>query len=82
MGMSQPLMISIIAKSSGNRQGRAVGLRTTTNRLIQVIVPITMGGLTQAVGIEWSFFVTGTVLAAMMVPAYLAMRRAGLHRPS
>lgn len=80
MGMSQPLMISIIAKASGSRQGRAVGLRTTTNRLLQLIVPIVMGGLMQAVGIKWSFFITGAAVGAMLIPAFLAMRRAGLHR--
>jgi MFS family permease len=78
MGMSQPLMISIMAKSSGSRQGRAVGLRTTTNRLITVVVPIAMGGLMEAFGIAMSFYITGAIVAAMMLPALWAMRRAGL----
>jgi MFS family permease len=80
MGMSQPLMISIMSKSSGSRQGHAVGLRTTTNRLIGVIVPIGMGALMQVVGIELAFYVTGGVLMLMLVPALSTMRRAGLVR--
>lgn len=78
MGMSQPLMISIMAKSSGSRQGRAVGLRTTTNRLITVVVPVAMGGLMEVFGIALSFYITGAVIAALMLPALLTMRRAGL----
>jgi hypothetical protein len=80
MGMSQPLMISIMSKSSGSRQGHAVGLRTTTNRLIGVIVPIGMGALMQVVGIELAFYITGAVLMLMLVPALSTMRRAGLVR--
>ena len=78
MGMSQPLMISLMAKSSGGKQGRAVGLRTTTNRLIGVIVPIGMGALMQVVGIEMAFYLTGAALMAMLLPAFFAMRRAGI----
>jgi MFS family permease len=78
MGMSQPLMISIMAKSSGSRQGRAVALRTTTNRLITVVVPVAMGGLMEAFGIAMSFYITGAIVAAIMLPALWAMRRAGL----
>lgn len=67
MGLSQPLMISILAQSAGKgNQGKGVGLRTTANRLTSLSVPIVMGAVVELVGLEWSFLVIGGVLTAAM----------------
>jgi MFS family permease len=80
MGMSQPLMISILAKSSAvDIQGRAVGLRTTMNRLATVVVPVGMGALMEVVGIEMSFYITGALLLLLLAAPLAAMRRARRH---
>jgi MFS family permease len=78
MGVSQPVMISIMSKASGTRQGHAVGLRTTTNRLIAVFIPISMGALMEVFGLEMSFYIIGFLISTLMIPTLIAMRRAGL----
>jgi MFS family permease len=81
MGMSQPLMISIMSKSSGEaKQGQAVGLRTTMNRLATVITPIFMGGIMEVAGIEMSFYITGAILTLLCLAPLWGMIKAGLHR--
>lgn len=72
MGLSQPLLISIMAKSAGRNQGKGVGLRTTANRVAVLVIPIVMGGIAEVLGIEASFYVTGGVLIAVLV--WLALR--------
>jgi MFS family permease len=82
MGVSQPVMISIMSKASGTRQGHAVGLRTTTNRLLAVIIPIAMGALMEVFGLAMSFYIIGSLIGALMIPTWMAMRRAGLSTPA
>lgn len=66
MGLSQPLMISIMSQSVGRAdQGKAVGLRTTTNRLASVLIPITMGAVIEVTGIETGFLIIGGILLAL-----------------
>ncbi len=75
MGLSQPLMISIMSQSAGRtNQGRAVGLRTTTNRLASVLIPIAMGAVIEVTGIESGFLIIGGILLALcllLIPAAL-----------
>ncbi len=75
MGLSQPLMISIMSQSAGRTaQGRAVGLRTTTNRLASVLIPIAMGAVIEVTGIENGFLIIGGILLALcllLIPAAL-----------
>ncbi|MFM1813634.1 MAG: hypothetical protein RLZ98_329 [Pseudomonadota bacterium] len=67
MGLSQPLMMTILAAAAGSgRQGKAVGLRTTANRVGSMIVPILMGAVAEVAGIEASFYIIGGVLLALM----------------
>lgn len=67
MGLSQPLMISILSQSAGKgNQGKGVGLRTTANRLTSLSVPVVMGAVVELVGLEWSFLVIGGALTAAM----------------
>ena len=67
MGLSQPLLISLMAKSSGKNQGKGVGLRTTANRLAVLITPVIMGIVAEAFGIEASFYITGAVLVVVLL---------------
>ena len=65
--MSQPLLISLLAQSAGDDQGKAVGLRTTVNRLAILGVPVIMGAIAEVLGIAASFYVVGGFLIALMV---------------
>ncbi len=77
MGLSQPLMISILAKAAGEgRQGKGVALRTTANRLASLVVPIVMGLVMEMVGIEASFYIVGGILVLGMLAVALHVRRA------
>jgi len=67
MGVSQPLLISIMAMSAGESQGKAVGLRTTVNRLAILAVPVAMGAVAEFVGIAASFYLVGGFLIALML---------------
>jgi predicted MFS family arabinose efflux permease len=76
MGLSQPLMISMLAQAAGQGdQGKAVGLRTTANRLASSTIPILMGAVVELVGIENGFYVFGAILLALMVPILLHVAR-------
>ncbi len=75
MGLSQPLMISILAQNAGSgNQGKGVGLRTTANRLTSLTVPVAMGAVVEVVGLEWSFLVVGGALIAGMLAIALHVR--------
>ncbi len=75
MGVTQPLMISILSLNAGDgNQGKGVGLRTTANRLTSLLVPVIMGGVVEMVGIEWSFLVVGGALVALMLLIALYVR--------
>jgi predicted MFS family arabinose efflux permease len=68
LGISQPLEIAITSRALGaNMQGTGVGLRTTVNRLASTVVPMSMGGIADVVGVEDSFLVMGVILLAVMV---------------
>ncbi|MEE8515273.1 MAG: MFS transporter [Alphaproteobacteria bacterium] len=67
LGLSQPLMVSILLKSAGpGAQGKSVGLRTTANRAAQTILPVLMGAIAEMVGIANSFYVIGGVLLILV----------------
>jgi len=64
-GLSQPVMFGILARAvSPSQQGTSIGLRTTSNRLATVIVPLVMGVTADAVGIAYSFYLVGGILIA------------------
>ncbi len=68
LGISQPLMISILAKASGsNVQGTSVGLRNTANRLAGVIVPFIMGVLIELFGMANGFYAIGMIVVVMLI---------------
>jgi MFS family permease len=66
-GLSQPLLISMVLRASGDvGQGKAVGMRGTCNRVASVAAPILMGALAELVGIENSFYLIGAVITVLM----------------
>lgn len=73
-GMSQPLVITLTSKViSRDSQGKAVGLRTTANRLGATFMPVAMGAVVQWAGLAASFYITGgTVLALLAIVALWA----------
>ena len=73
-GLSQPVMFGILARAVDPAlQGTSIGLRTTSNRLATVLVPLVMGIVADAVGIEKSFYWTGGVLigCCAIVPLFV-----------
>ncbi len=76
MGMSQPLMISILSRATGREsQGKSVGLRATANRLTATFLPIVMGGIVEIAGLEASFLIIGAVLVALMALLAVHVKR-------
>ena len=75
-GLSQPVMFGILARAvDPGLQGIAVGLRTTSNRLATVVVPLIMGFVADAVGIAYSFYLVGGTLIAGCLILALFVRR-------
>ncbi len=67
LGISQPLMISILGRSlDADSQGKGVGLRTTANRVMNTIVPPAAGAIVQFAGLENSFYIIGAVAVGLM----------------
>ncbi len=65
MGISQPLMLSILAEAVGpGFLARGAALRTTANRVAASVTPITMGAVAHFAGLAASFHVTGAILLA------------------
>jgi len=68
LGISQPLMISILAKASGSKvQGTSVGLRNTANRLTGFIIPLLMGVLIDLVGLANGFYAIGIIVVGLLI---------------
>lgn len=77
MGLSQPLMLSILVDAAGRgSQGKGVALRTTANRAASALTPITMGAIAGFAGLELSFLIMGALLslATLGVAAYVWRR--------
>ncbi|MEE8515512.1 MAG: MFS transporter [Alphaproteobacteria bacterium] len=66
MGIGQALLISVLASSAGEAQGKAVGLRTTANRISVMVIPVIMGAVIEVFGLANSFYIVGVVLMALM----------------
>lgn len=72
MGVTQPLLISLLVQAAPNSRGKAVGLRTTVNRVAILVIPILMGAVAEVFGIAASFYVVGGLL--MVVTLVTAIR--------
>ena len=69
-GINQPLMYSILGRSS-TRHGASIGLRSAVVRLASIVTPAAMGIAAETWGIETSFYVIGAVL--LLASAALAV---------
>lgn len=79
MGISQPLMLSILVDAAGRgSQGKGVALRTTANRVAGAVTPAAMGAIAGVAGLEASFLIMGALLsvATAAVSAYVWRRPA------
>jgi len=75
-GASMTLMISITAQSAGTGdQGKGVALRITANRLTSMLVPVIMGAVVEAVGLEYAFYVMGAGAIALLAVVALVTAR-------
>ena len=75
MGINQPILLSMLSSSvSYEYQGMSVGLRTTTNLVAGVSIPILMGFVSELGGISESFYVTGATLLAATALVAVATR--------
>lgn len=78
-GIVQPLMISIPAKAVPKEsQGASVGLRISLNRLVQTLLPLMMGGVAHAIGLEASFVVIGGLLLLIVGGVMIELSRRGM----
>jgi len=76
LGISQPLMISILGQSLGSgSHGKGVGLRTTANRVTNTFLPPAAGGVAQVAGLENSFYLIGAATVAVLAMVALHARR-------
>jgi predicted MFS family arabinose efflux permease len=76
MGVSQPLMLSILANAAGaGSLGVGAALRTTVNRLSSGLTPIAMGYTAHFFGLRDSFLIIGAVLMVGMLAVAEAVRR-------
>ena len=70
LGLSQPLMISILSKAAGPKaQGVSVGLRTAINSLTSMMLPVIMGAVATLYGLEESFIILGAAILLLCAAA-------------
>ncbi len=78
VGMSMPLMFSIMAKSAdAQSQGKSVGMRIAANRIAATALPVVMGAIAEFSGIGNSFLIIGAVLLSLLAGIALYARRVG-----
>lgn len=76
IGVSLPLVLTMLARGvSSDEQGIAAGLRGTVNRLAAFVLPVLMGLIAQAVGVEGSFWAVGGMLMAGLFVVGCCWRR-------
>ncbi len=76
MGLSQPLMLSLlVGAAERNAQGLGVALRTSANRAAAAVTPMTMGVVAAVLGLQASFLVVGGVLLAGMMAVVVYVKR-------
>lgn len=76
MGLSQPLMLSMLIEASGRKsQGIGAALRTTANRAAAAITPTSMGIVASVGTLATSFFMVGGVLLAGLAVISIYVRR-------
>ena len=79
IGLCFPTILTVLAKAVGpGSQGLSVGLRGTVNRVSELVVPVTMGLIAEAVGVVNSFYITGAILIVLVGLAAWYGRRTGV----
>lgn len=76
-GGSQPIMYSTLSKAvTPETQATAIGLRATGNRITALTVPVFMGAIAEAWGLNATFFVTGGILLCVLagIGAWIGLR--------
>ena len=77
-GLLHPATFSVISRAlDAETQARGVALRTTGNRLGAVLLPIVMGFVAEAFGVEASFLIVGGGLLAIVVLIAVLTARSG-----
>jgi MFS family permease len=67
-GVAHPFVLSVMSRSVGpEAQGKAIGLRTTGNRIVGATVPVLMGFIAEGAGVGNSFLIMGVLFAAFIV---------------
>jgi len=67
-GASQPIMYGILSRAVGpDIQATAIGLRSTGNRVMALILPVLMGAIAEIWGLNATFYVTGGMLLMILV---------------
>ena len=68
LGIPQPLTMAwVISLTDPSRQGAALGLRMTVNRLAQIALPITIGSFAAPLGILGIFWANAVLLAGAII---------------
>ncbi|MDH7795279.1 MULTISPECIES: MFS transporter [unclassified Beijerinckia] len=76
MGLSQPLMLSMLIEASGRKsQGIGAALRTTANRAAAAITPTSMGIVASVGTLAASFFLVGGVMLTGLAVISIYVRR-------
>jgi MFS family permease len=66
-GASQPIMYGILSRAVGPEiQATAIGLRSTGNRVMALILPVLMGAIAEVWGLNATFYVTGGILLLIL----------------
>lgn len=76
-GASQPIMYSTLSKAvTAETQGMAIGLRATGNRITALTVPVFMGAIAEAWGLNATFYITGAIMLAVLggIGAWIGLR--------
>lgn len=62
-GINQPVALIMVANTvSEGRQGMGMSLRTMVNRIIQVVNPVVVGGISAVIGLTYSFGLIAALL--------------------
>lgn len=82
LGIAQPLEISLLGRTlAGESQGKGVGLRTTANRLANLLIPVVMGAVAELAGIGNSFYIVGGgILFLLGLVVVFVARTPALHQ--
>jgi MFS family permease len=67
-GASQPIMYGILSRAVGPEiQATAIGLRSTGNRVMALVLPVLMGAIAEVWGLNATFYISGSILLMILV---------------